>query len=68
METVVLKVKGMSCENCKKAITRAINIFEGYESSKIDLEKGIVEIEFDAPATVSGFIAAIEDAGYTVEK
>lgn len=68
METVVLKVKGMSCEHCVKAIRSAINIFEGYESSKIDLAAGTVEIEYDAPATVSGFIAAIEDAGYTVEK
>ncbi len=68
METVVLKVKGMSCENCVKAVRRAINIFEGYEDSKIDLATGTVEIEYDSPASVGGFIAAIEAEGYTVEK
>jgi len=68
METVVLNVKGMTCENCAKAIRRALSLFEGYERAKVDVEAGTVEIHYEAPASVSGFIAAIEDAGYSVEK
>ncbi len=68
METIVLKVNGMSCEHCAKAIRRALSVFEGYEHSKVDIDAGTVEIEYDAPASVSGFIAAIEAEGYTVEQ
>lgn len=68
MEHVVLKVIGMSCDNCVKAVRRALGVFEGYEGAKIDLATGSVEIEYDAPATIGGFIAAIEDAGYTVQR
>lgn len=67
-ENIVLKVNGMSCEHCAKTIRRAINVFEGYEKSNVDVDAGTVEIEFDAPATKSGFIAAIENAGYSVEQ
>ena len=58
MESIVLKVSGMSCDQCAKNVRRAVN----------DLEKGEVTIEFEPPATVNGFIAAIEGAGFTVEK
>ena len=68
MESIVLKVKGMSCDQCAKKVRRAVNVFEGYESAKVDVEKGEVTIEFEPPATVNGFIAAIEGAGFTVEK
>ncbi len=68
MDTLVLKVNGMSCENCAKAVRRAVSVFEGYERAKVDLETGTVEIQYEAPATESGFIAAIENEGYTVEK
>ncbi|MBQ9989303.1 MAG: heavy-metal-associated domain-containing protein [Clostridia bacterium] len=65
---VVLKVNGMECEACGKKIRRALGMFEGYEGAKVDLEKGEVSINYEAPATVGVLIAAIEDAGYTVEQ
>jgi copper chaperone CopZ len=68
MENVVIKVKNIKDEEGAKQIRRALMMFEGYERAKVDVAAGTVEIEFDLPATVSGFIAGIENAGFEVEK
>ncbi|HDZ23824.1 MAG TPA: copper chaperone [Desulfobacteraceae bacterium] len=36
----VIKIKGMTCNHCVMAVTKALNEIEGIEDVKVDLEKG----------------------------
>jgi copper chaperone len=67
MEKVTVKVDGMSCEHCVKAVTDAAGGLPGVGDVKVSLEAGTAEVAYD-PAKVSlGAIkAAIEDQGYDV--
>jgi uncharacterized membrane protein YraQ (UPF0718 family)/copper chaperone CopZ len=65
VETVTLKVKGMTCNHCVSAVTRAMNETPGVASASVDLKSG------KATAEGSGIDAeqikkSIEDLGYTV--
>jgi copper chaperone len=67
MEKKVLKVEGMSCEHCVKAVTRAVNDLPGLADVAVDLKGGTVAFSFDpAKAPIETVKAAIVDAGYEV--
>ena len=59
------KVEGMHCENCRNRIKRTINSIDG-ASCKVNLRKGLVDIEFDREIDDSVFIKAIEDLDFHV--
>ena len=67
MEKVTVKVDGMSCEHCVKAVTEAAGGLPGVSDVKVSLEAGTAEVGYD-PARVSldAIKAAIEDQGYDV--
>jgi copper chaperone len=67
MEKVTIKVDGMSCEHCVKAVTEAAGKLPGVGNVKVSLEAGTAEVSYD-PAKVSldAIKAAIEDQGYDV--
>ena len=68
MEQKTLKVEGMSCEHCVKAVTRAVSDLPGTARVKADLKAGTVSFEFDPGKTgLKEIEAAIEDAGYTIK-
>ena len=48
METITLKVEGMTCGGCAKSIKNALNGRDGVQSSDADVEAGTVSVEFDA--------------------
>jgi len=62
----VLKVKGMSCQHCVMAVTKALNQLDGVKNVQVDLAKG--EVRFDNTKEVASnrVAKAIEDAGYEV--
>lgn len=67
METKVLKIHGMSCAHCEKAVTEALQAVEGVESVKVDLTGGTATVVVDpARATDEALKAAVEEAGYEV--
>jgi copper chaperone len=67
METVTLKVEGMSCGGCVSSVTKALEPIEGVSKVDVTLEPGEATIEFDpAKANQDAFRAAIEDAGFDV--
>ena len=67
MATKVLKIEGMSCEHCKKAVTDALKKVTGVESVEVDLEAGRATVSFDpARASESAMKEAVEEAGYEV--
>ncbi len=51
-----IKIKGMSCNHCVMAVTRALNEIEGIRNVKVDLAKG--EADFDEAKTINMDISA----------
>jgi copper chaperone len=67
MEKIVLKVEGMSCEHCARAVTNAVSGIAGTEGVSVDLKDGTVSFNFDSgKAALDAVEAAITEEGYTV--
>ena len=67
MEEIVLKVEGMSCEHCVKAVTNAIADVPGTANVKVDLAGGSASFSYDPAKTQLETIkAAISEEGFTV--
>jgi len=65
METVVIKVGGMSCQGCVKSVTGALTAVPGVASAEVSLEEGEARVAFDpATATVAQLRQAVDDAGF----
>jgi copper ion binding protein len=63
----VLKVDGMSCEHCVKAITKAAGALSGVKSVDVDLKAKTVTVEYDPGKTSLETIKLeIEDQGYEI--
>jgi copper chaperone CopZ len=67
METVNLKVMGMTCGSCVKHVEKAINSIAGVESVVVDLASGAVEITGEISQKVGEIIAALEEDGYSAQ-
>lgn len=67
MKHIVLKVEGMSCNQCAKVISKSLEKLQGINEFKIDLKKNKIYLSFDKDKINKGLIIkAVEDAGYTV--
>ncbi|MGM7723970.1 copper chaperone CopZ [uncultured Metabacillus sp.] len=67
METILLKVEGMSCNHCVNSIEGSIGKLNGVSNVKVDLGQGTVEVKFDASqVTEKEMKDTIEDQGYDV--
>lgn len=66
MEKTILKVEGMSCEHCVKAVTTAVKALQGVTDVSISLAEKTVAVSHDGSATVEQLKTAIEDQGYDV--
>jgi copper chaperone len=66
METIQLKIGGMSCGHCKSAVENALRGQQGVRAATVDLERGAAEVEYD-PSSVSPaqLTAAVAEEGYT---
>lgn len=61
-----IKVKGMSCNHCVMAVTKALNEIEGIENIKVDLNKGEASFDEAMPVSMDTVKERIEKAGYEV--
>jgi copper chaperone len=69
MEKAALKVEGMSCSHCEKAVRTAAGAVEGVKSVNVDLASKTVTVEYDPNiASLDRICDAIEDQGYDVER
>ncbi len=69
MATTTLKVTGMSCEHCVRAVTNALKGTAGVRNAQVDLKAGRAEVEFDEAATNPRQLAnAVMDEGYAAEE
>ena len=67
MEKTILKVNGMSCEHCVKAVTKAVNALPGIANVSVSLSSITVTVEYDSALSPLDKIKyEIEDQGYDV--
>jgi len=63
MEQIV-KVKGMSCQHCVKAVTKALQNLDGVKNVEVSLEKGEAKIEVEKTLDIKVIDEALKKAGY----
>ena len=67
MGKAVIKVDGMSCEHCVKAIKSAVGALPGVTAVAVDLTAKTVRVDHDPDKTMLEQIRLeIEDQGYDV--
>ena len=63
-----IKIKGISCQHCVMAVTKALAALDGVKDVKVDLKSGMATYE-DVKAVDPKVVAAvIKKAGYEVVK
>lgn len=67
MQTVTLKVNGMSCGGCVASVTRVLRSLPGVDEATVALEPGTATVTYDPLRTgTATFRRAVEEAGYEV--
>ena len=61
---MTVKIKGMRCQHCVSATTKALSDIDGVENVKVDLEKG--EATFDGQISLEEVKKAIAKIGFEV--
>jgi len=65
VETKILKIGGMSCEHCVRAVTEAVGSIAGVKSVNVSLEAATAEVLFDSGlVSLDEIKAAIAGEGY----
>jgi len=65
METVTLKVDGMTCGGCVASVTRVLKATPGVADAVVKLDAKSATVTFDpARTSVSALKSAVEDAGF----
>jgi len=65
METVTMKITGMTCMGCVASVTRVLQAVDGVSKVDVSLEKAQASIELDPARTRRDALrAAVESAGY----
>ncbi|QVL50581.1 MAG: heavy-metal-associated domain-containing protein [Thiocapsa sp.] len=64
--TQTLRITGMSCGHCVRAVTAALESVAGVESVAVDLESGRAGVE--GRADVDALIAVVVAEGYGAEQ
>lgn len=67
METVNLRIGGMTCGGCVASVSRVLRAVPGVSSAEVTLTPGTATVIFDAALTnVPALRVAIEEAGFDV--
>lgn len=67
METMELKVPGMSCGHCEAAVKGEIAKLPGVASVSVDLDTKVVVVEGEG-LDWDAIAAAVDEAGYEAER
>lgn len=69
MATATLKVTGMTCGHCVKAVTQALENVDGVRSARVELSGGRATVDYDDATTSPQALAeAVTEEGYTAEE
>ncbi|MDP9750466.1 copper chaperone CopZ [Thermoanaerobacter pentosaceus] len=64
-ETIILNVKGMTCNHCKMSVESALKKLNGVSKAVVDLDKGNVTVTYDpSKVSIDDMKKAIIDTGY----
>ena len=68
MQSVTMKVKGMTCGGCVASVERVLRGLQGVEHVDVSLQRGEATVQYE-PGRVdeAKLRAAIEDAGFDAE-
>ncbi|HNX14461.1 MAG TPA: copper chaperone CopZ [Oscillospiraceae bacterium] len=67
MEKSIIRVDGMSCEHCVKAVTKAVGALPGIGNVTVDLKGKTVTVDYDPAKTpLEKIKTEINDQGYDV--
>ncbi len=67
METVTMKVLGMSCGGCVASVTRVLKAVPGVDDVAVTLNPGAARVTFDPARTAQPALrSAVENAGFDV--
>jgi len=61
-----IKIKGMSCNHCVMAVTKALREIDGIRSVKVDLKNGEATFDEVEPVDLEYIKERIQKAGYDV--
>jgi copper chaperone len=61
-----IKIKGMSCQHCVMAVTRALSAVDEIKDVKVDLKSGTATYEETKAVDPMVVAAAVKMAGYEV--
>lgn len=62
MSNINLKITGMTCEHCVRAVTKALEGVSGVEKADVTLTPG--EAVVHGQASAAALIAAVKEEGY----
>ncbi|QQD73011.1 CopZ family metallochaperone [Acidithiobacillus ferrivorans] len=65
MSNINLKITGMTCEHCVRAVTKALEGVPGVEKADVTLTPG--EAVVHGQASTAALIAAVKEEGYEAE-
>lgn len=65
-ETLSIKIDGMMCEHCVKAVTKALSAIDGVTVQSVSLEDGVAKVGVPDGFDTSKLKAPIEEEGYEV--
>ena len=61
-----IKIKGMNCQHCVMAVTRALGAVNGVKDVNVDLKSGVATYREEKAVDPMVVAAAIKMAGYEV--
>ena len=61
-----IKIKGMSCQHCVMAVTKALSSIDGIKDVKVDLKSGQASFEEAKPVEARIIADAVKKAGYEI--
>ena len=65
MQTLTLKIDGMTCGGCVKSVTNVLQNLDGVEKAEVSLENADATISFDeSKIQPAALIEAVEEAGF----
>ena len=61
-----IKIKGMSCNHCVRAVTRALEAIGAIKNVKVDLKRGEASFDETGPVDMEKIREQIKKAGYDI--
>lgn len=62
-----LEITGMSCNNCVKHVTHALEAVEGVRAVSVSLNSGLAEVEANETLDINVLKQAVKETGYSVK-